>query len=96
MKKQRIKVEQRVCGFDVEEYTLGEAMDHIEMLIEHYGTDAVIKTEYYGSDDGIYQSIFVMRDETDDEYEKRIKKEKEIRENRRAIYESLKKEFEGK
>ena len=50
----------------------------------------------YDSYEGSRLTVFGIREETDAEYEKRLKEEDSHKENRRRQYEALKKEFEGK
>lgn len=47
----------------------------------------------YDSNDYYYLKVLKTRLETDDEYDKRISRENEWKENRKRAYEQLKKEF---
>jgi hypothetical protein len=74
--------------------TLSELKSYIEELIEEYGPDAT-----YGNREGydgcIDEYIAYYRLENDEEYNRRITRERRQEENERQQYERLRKKFEG-
>lgn len=75
-------------------YTLADVLDCISGLIEEYGPDANYTYEVE-SDGYVQEYISYSRLETDHEYESRLDAEWLAQNRKRAIYEKLKKEFEG-
>lgn len=78
-------------------YTLGEIRELIEGFIDKYGEQAQYDIEY--DRDYIQESVTWQKEETDEEYQNRIKSEQLEKEQKEHIrykqYLALKKEFEG-
>ena len=91
-------------SYEISYYDLDDTLDKvIESLLEYkkegwVGFD-VVQDRY---SDNKYLKLYRFREETDEEYQKRLKEEEEIKidsekqkEKRRLQYEQLKKEFEN-
>lgn len=80
---------------------LSEALEEIQKLIEEHGADATLdidkECEAYSDYEYAYARVYIMREETDEEYAKRVAQEKKYAEQReqqdREAYERLKKKF---
>ena len=64
-------------------------------LIDKYGPDARLEHTPERYDDGYYFAVTVERPETDEEMAARIRREEADVNMERALYEELKKRFEG-
>lgn len=75
--------------------TLATLKDSVEKCIAKHGADASV--EFYSYDGSCDVQIYVKREETDEEYQKRIEIEKVHAEHRERIertqYEALKKKY---
>ena len=85
--------------------TLADALEKIQNEINEYGPDAVFDYDAnfhydYDSSPSPQLSIRIQREETDEEYAKRVAYENkwkaDVAERDRIEYERLKKQFEGK
>lgn len=74
--------------------SLGNFLSDISLLIEKYGEDAILDFTYE-EDMGVEMYINTSREETDEEYQRRLSKEEESKEIRKKQYLQLKKEFEN-
>jgi hypothetical protein len=97
MTKKKIKAPVKITNVDsiTGEPTLGDVYDCVTRLIEEYGPDAEV--EFDSGYNSICETIitFKEREETDEEYKHRVKKERKKMEKDRQEYERLKKVFEG-
>lgn len=89
----------RWTSYDFRNDLLADVLEKVKLLIELYGDDAKLELEViedYGSP-YVGMDVIVPREETDEEYEKRIGAESYsetiARANRFAQYKALQKEF---
>lgn len=90
---ERKNVREEVDSLFLDHITLIDLKIQIDEMIKQYGENAIVDDRQNEYDDDYYYAVFIERPETDEEYENRIKYYKQIQENRKALYESLKKEF---
>jgi hypothetical protein len=91
-----------LCG-DFDGETLADVQIFVEQLISRHGAGAQLSVESHSDyEDGHYVSIevVVIREETDVEYEKRIKREEGVRASQEARdlfeFKRLQEKFKGK
>jgi hypothetical protein len=59
-----------------------DVINYLEGFLKNYGESAYIKDIYYGYDGGRDTNIYYSREETDDEYQKRLSGENEIKQKK--------------
>jgi hypothetical protein len=84
-------VEHPTRWIEIDDLTVGEAINFLNEIAEAYGKDAIIR-QPYGDSEGYY--VCVKREESDAEYNRRIQFEKGREEYDRKLYEQLKSRFE--
>jgi len=87
----RRMVEHPTRWMEIDDLTVGEAINFLNEIAEAYGKNAIIRQQY-GDSEGYY--VYVEREESDAEYNKRIQFEKEKEKGERLLYELFKKKFE--
>jgi hypothetical protein len=75
--------------------TLTDVAQRIKELTETYGVDAYLLYQQEDYSERYTYNLMIKSEETDDEYDERMYKEKANLAWRMKQYESLKKEFEG-
>lgn len=87
-------IERQVCAYDLKyAYKASEWVLEIQKLISTYGDGNIEIEEHY---DGCYEIIFYYEsEETEEEYQSRLEKEKRLVDKERQEYERLKAKFGG-
>lgn len=87
----KILVRHKKSGFYFNYDTIGTIVTRLQEYVNIYGPDAWIERYIeYGEE---YHAIFVMEEETDKEYETRVKWEKSCTARELKQYKTLKKKF---
>lgn len=89
--KKMINYSESVGDQITDQRMLGDVLRVVMNLIEKYGPETQI--EFDSGYNNIDERLLLSREETDKEYEERIKKENKIVEKERREYERLKKKF---
>lgn len=95
------------CLVDIERDLFLKITEYENLTPDYKNREYYLSSDYYGYDGGVEFFMNIVRDETDAEYEKRVKelkkkkeKEREGKEKKKeeelALLEKLKKKYEGK
>lgn len=80
-KKQLVKTYVQDVYYGDLEGSIDEVIKRLQDLKEKHGEGAELTIDYYGHDAGIDVSVYTSREETDEEFEDRIKREEMYRKN---------------